>query len=176
MTFFEHAPQLHSFADALGFAINAGWTSVTDICEICGCSDSTVGRWRNEESEPKFSQIMLMIRHHKNARFKMLLLGVLTATTPIKTTLAEVRDFDGNGKIDELDVLTGKLQAADELTTTLNQFNKKIRPKVGAYEFPPQDVMYFRTNIQKIVGDLLSADCMLDSLAAAAMKRKGRGR
>jgi hypothetical protein len=171
MLFIEPAPRLHSAADAIGFAINSGWTTASDICDIIVRSDSTISRWRNGETEPGFNEITKLVRGHPDPRVKMLFPGVMTATTPIVLAYADANgDFDKNGRVDGADALCAMIQAADEQTTALNQLSQKTACKRA---ITPLQALEFRTQIDSIMRLLSSAACIVDGEAMKSMRRGG---
>ncbi len=99
-----------------------------ELAELAGVSDSAVGRYVNNEGQPKFETVRQWIRHHPEREVKLRLAQALTAGTPIRQIWTN-SDLDVNrdGKVDRFDALRAMVMAFQNLSETLTKVEAAIQ-------------------------------------------------
>lgn len=98
-------------ATALAKLIESETTSVTEVAELAGVSNSTVYRWISRRSEPSFDAIRRLIRGLPNPRAQEVLLSTLVTGTPYRLHATELAlDVNNDGLIDGEDALDAAIR------------------------------------------------------------------
>lgn len=99
-------------ASALSKLIESEATSVTEVAELAGVSNSTVYRWIARRSEPSFDAIRRLIRGLPNPRAQEALLATLLTGTPYRLhATALALDVNQDGQVDGEDALDAAIRA-----------------------------------------------------------------
>jgi transcriptional regulator with XRE-family HTH domain len=107
-------------------------TSLRELEEVTGRGTSTIYRWINDETEPHFTDVRLLVRHLERSEARHTLVGLLTADLPIVVDwLAEESRKDWGEETDAQraghEVLERSLFALDCLSDALSEGNEAIR-------------------------------------------------
>ena len=107
-------------------------TSLKELEEVTGRGTSTIYRWINDETEPHFTDVRLLVRHLEQPQARHTLVGLLTADLPIVVDwLAEESRKDWGDETDAQraghEVLERSLFALDCLSDALSEGNEAIR-------------------------------------------------
>lgn len=175
MLLVEPAKNLHCAADAISFAIDQGWTTPEQIRRFVRCSDSTVSRWRNGESEPGFDQIASLVQQHPTPQLQMLFPGVMAATTPIVLTYADGElDFNQDGKVDACDALTAIINATAQLADEAKRLTGPAMRGGRCRALSPGEALDLRTRMAEVAR--LAASAVRVAEMNAMRNKRGGGR
>ena len=98
-------------ASTLQGLIDQQLTSVTEVAELAGVSNSTVYRWIARRSQPDFDAVRRVIRGLPHPDAQQALLSVLTRGTPWRLRSTELSlDVNHDGKIDAEDALDAAIR------------------------------------------------------------------
>jgi hypothetical protein len=169
----ETAKNLHCAADAISFAIDQGWTTPAQLCEIIRCSDSTLSRWKNGESEPGFNQITCLVRQHPLPDFKMLFPSVMVAATPVMLMYADGElDFNKDGRVDACDALAQIVEATARLAEQARKLAEPAMKGGRCRAMTPGEALDLRTRMAE-VARLAASAVRVAEVNAARFKPRG---
>lgn len=93
-----------------------------ELASLAGVSDSAVGRYVNNEGQPKFETVRQWVKHHRDRDVKLRLARVLTAGTPIRQVwTGSDLDVNKDGKVDRFDAMRAMVHASESLGNTLKK-------------------------------------------------------
>jgi transposase len=112
---------------ALTSLIDQKLTTIREISELTGVSDSTVYRWINDGSQPTFDAIRLLIRK-LNPDAQRVLLSALTSGTPwqLHHTDSDL-DVNADGRVDMYDALDSVVQMMQDAGQSLAHIRDACR-------------------------------------------------
>ncbi|MHC4217584.1 MAG: helix-turn-helix domain-containing protein [Planctomycetota bacterium] len=107
-------------------------TSLKELEEVTGRGTSTIYRWINDETEPHFTDVRLLVRHLDKPEARHTLVGLLTADLPVVIdwlTEESRKDWGEESDVQRAghEVLERSLFALDCLSDALSEGNEAIR-------------------------------------------------
>jgi transcriptional regulator with XRE-family HTH domain len=136
-------------------------TTLKELEEVTGRGTSTIYRWINDETEPHFTDVRLLVRQLDKPKARHTLVGLLTSDLPIVIDwlTEEVRksDDEAGGRIDGHEVLERSLFALDCLSDALSEGNEAIRQQ----ELTKESYVKIVTLIDETIRHLTASKNML---------------
>ncbi len=124
-------PQRLSFGTIIHRLLDEGLTTVNELGEVTGRGTSTIYRWMNDESEPHFSDMRMLVRLMKNPVARRTMVSLIASDLPIVVNWVADEPFtvedDKGHRHDGHDVLDRTIMALDILTDILAQEHQAIR-------------------------------------------------
>jgi hypothetical protein len=148
-------------------------TSLKELEEVTGRGTSTIYRWINDETEPHFTDVRLLVRHLDKPEARHTLVGLLTADLPIVVDwLAEESRKDWQDEPDAQraghEVLERSLFALDCLSDALSEGNEAIRKQ----DLSKSSYVKIITLIDETIRHLTSAKNQLQKYSPIGETRK----
>jgi len=148
-------------------------TTLKELEEVTGRGTSTIYRWMNEESEPHFTDVRLLVRHLGKPEAKRTLVGLLTSDLPI------VVDWLRDEELPQADpenppptggheILERSLFALDCLSHVLAEGNEAIRRR----ELTKDSYVKIITLIDETILHLTTCKNMLKKYSPISETRK----
>ena len=145
-------------ASALQKLIDSEQTTVTEIADLSGVSNSTVYRWIARRSEPSFDAIRRLIRGLPNPRAQETLLSTLTTGTKWRLQAQQMSlDLNRDGVIDGEDALDAAIKvvrgAGRSLTSVraASVAGKVHQDKVVGLIDELNDLIHYSTIVQEVL-------------------------
>lgn len=111
--------------------IDQQFSSVKEISELSGVSQSTVYRWMKGDSQPDFDSIRLLVRLLPDMRAQKALITAFTAGTDWSITPMQLDlDVNADGKVDADDALDASCQALKTSSDTLLSIREASKGKL----------------------------------------------
>ena len=125
-------------ASTLQQLIDHRLTTIDEIAELAGVSNSTVYRWMGRKSQPDFDAVRRIIRGLPNRRAQEALLAVLTTGTGWRIRAAELTlDINHDGRVDADDALDGAIRVVRDAGRSLVQ----VRSACATGEVPKEELV-----------------------------------
>ncbi len=116
-------------ATALQRLIDRNLTTVKELSEFAGVSNSTIYRWINRESQPDFDSIRLLMRHLDAPEAQEILLSIFAAGTAWQLVkVDEDLDVNRDGQVDANDALDACIRAVQHAADSLTHIRQTTRP------------------------------------------------
>lgn len=135
-------------AGTLQQLIDEELTSVTEIAELAGVSNSTVYRWIARRSQPDFDAIRRVIRSLPSKRAQQALLTVITSGTNWRLRDYQLSlDVNRDGRVDAEDAL----DAAIRTVRSAGQSLAHVRSSCSAGEVKKQELVDLVGELNEVI-------------------------
>lgn len=135
-------------AGTLQQLIDEEQTSVTEIAELAGVSNSTVYRWIARRSQPDFDAVRRIIRGLPSKQAQQALLTVITSGTHWRLRDGEPSlDVNRDGKVDTEDAL----DAAIRVVRSAGQSLAHVRSSCSAGTVKKQDLVDLVSELNQVI-------------------------
>lgn len=153
---------LQVISETIRFVVNQGWTTNVELAELGHISDSSVGRYATDESQPDFRTVQLWVRNHPSPRVRQAFADLFlegtggAAILPVDVAAADV---NGDGRLTCDDALDSAIQAMGDTRDALVE----VRAATRDGQVTSGELLSSRSDIQTAIKSLRASMLALET-------------